>query len=708
MEKYSTCYGCALFDAPMAVNEKITNPDIVVVGGFPLEEDCKKAPFAAYKSMVVKKLLLGILNKMPAHKKPVIAYTYATMCCPKAHGFKVDAETVYKCASNLMSYLDRMRPKVIVAMGADAAKSLGIKGSQSDVRGGSYTIRLSDGTECRCIATYHIAQVDKSPGLLPVLQNDLQKAVTLATTDADDFKMEIKTAVAFEDVVALLDETEEFIKGATAEMAGKGRKLIVAVDTETTSVLPWHPDTRMIAVSMSYNNSSCLAYPVTHVAAGFTPAQIAFVLERTEQILAMPYLSIVMSNGKFDNQWLRYKYKLNIPVPEHDTMLLEHVLEEDKKGEYGLKDLIRDRVPALGGYEGELHEDLEAITATRHNAAKSAVDTLKEQYVEAVGTWWVSMDDALRSSLLARWIDTGHLQMSETASFAAVKYKKTKDQGLVPTKKYMTQVVKLVQKIPMDELESGDPSFAASVKDIKDQMAIAAEVKPATFEDIDIHKLLTYAAIDAFGTRTIFGMQLSRVKQEAAVMDNINKRLKEPLPTPPINVPYTNITMPMSNVLADMEFGGIRFDRDKALQYIDVVKEKMAEKLDAMYTEVGYKFNTSASAPDLARILYTEMGLPVLKTTDSGAPSTDADTLKELSDRHDNPFLSTILEYRKLDKCVNTYLISWYNKSAVDGKIHCSYNQIGTATYRLSSSNPNLGRSLEVVKPRELRGHPTA
>lgn len=107
-----------------------------------------------------------------------------------------------------------------------------------------------------------------------------------------------------------------------------------------------------------------------------------------------------------------------------------------------------------------------------------------------------------------------------------------------------------------------------------------------------------------------------------------------------------------------------------------------------MFTEVGRKFNPSSSAPDLGKILFNEMKLPVLKSTDSGAPSTDAETIKELSDRFDLPFLGSLLVYRKLDKCLHTYINNWLDMSRYDGRIHAKFNQIGTATYRLSSSNP--------------------
>lgn len=707
MNKFSTCTGCTLINAPMAKYDGAPDADIVVVGGYPLEVDCNNAPFVSYKSAMVRRMLADITKDMPKHVVPKIVYTYAAMCCPKDFEWKMEAETVHRCSVNLMSYLDRVRPKVIVAMGMDAARALGLKGSQGDLRGGMYTVRLANGVESRCFTTYHIAQVDKSPGFMPVLMNDLRKAVKFAVAGQEGLQMDLHIATTFEDTLALIDKASTDIDGYIAEFVSPGMQQLVSVDTETTSVLSYPEDTRMISVSISYDKVSGIAYPIDHVQAGFTPEQVGIVLKRTEELLSKPRLALVMNNAKFDTQWLKYKYGLQIPDASHDTMLLEHILEEDKKGEYSLKDIVRDRFPELGGYEANLHEDLDAVTAQRVEEAKQRATEIKDKIVATIAGWWCDLSDKQRSSILAGWVDAGHLLLSETGGLSSIKVRKVKGELRV-TKGYIKQITKLVDKVPMDALGEADESFASTIHALQMELARGSAVQPATFEDIELHKLLRYGAIDAFSTRQVFANQLERVKQENAIITRINRRRQVKLDIPDVLTPYRKITMPMCRVLTDMEYRGITLDRDKIVAYMDVVKEKMAEKLDAMYTTVGYKFNTSASAPDLSRILFEEMKLPVLKTTEGGAPSTDADTLKELSDRFDNPFLSQILSYRKLDKCLNTYLLSWFNRSALDGKIHCSYNQIGTATYRLSSSNPNLGRSLEVVKPRELRGHPTA
>ena len=139
-----------------------------------------------------------------------------------------------------------------------------------------------------------------------------------------------------------------------------------------------------------------------------------------------------------------------------------------------------------------------------------------------------------------------------------------------------------------------------------------------------------------------------------------------------------------------MEYHGVKLDRDRTQQYSDILTERLAELQDSIWTGMGERVNLSSSSPELSNFLYKKEKLDVPKYTASGDPSTDAETLRVLADKYNRPYLLDLLAYRKLDKCLHTYINNWLDLSKADGHIHCSFNQIGTATYRLSSSNPNL------------------
>lgn len=148
------------------------------------------------------------------------------------------------------------------------------------------------------------------------------------------------------------------------------------------------------------------------------------------------------------------------------------------------------------------------------------------------------------------------------------------------------------------------------------------------------------------------------------------------------------IEIPLIHVLARVEWNGIYID----LPWFRSLKERFRREREAVekqiHTEAGTEFNINSN-PQLREILFTRLGLPVLKKTSTG-PSTDATVLQELADGgHALPGL--LMEYRELSKLENTYLDAlpaMVNRQT--GRIHTSFNQTVAATGRLSSSDPNL------------------
>lgn len=281
-------------------------------------------------------------------------------------------------------------------------------------------------------------------------------------------------------------------------------------------------------------------------------------------------------------------------------------------------------------------------------------------------------------SLLSDWVTKGYLALADTTGLHEVKYRKYKGEMVIP-KKYRQAVTKLLANVPVAEI----PEEAHVPEPV-----IAEVLRTHSYEDADVGILLRYAAIDALTTRMICEAQNGDFVRDIVRMRNMEASLGRKIPALTCRQAMDRITIPLCECIAHMEYHGVRLDREKAKSYRDILVEKIAEAKDVMFTEVGRKFNPSSSAPDLGKILFDEMKLPVLKNTDSGAPSTDAETIKELSDRFDLPFLGSLLVYRKLDKCLHTYINNWLDMSQYDGRIHAKFNQIGTATYRLSSSNP--------------------
>src|SRR3989441_478771 len=114
----------------------------------------------------------------------------------------------------------------------------------------------------------------------------------------------------------------------------------------------------------------------------------------------------------------------------------------------------------------------------------------------------------------------------------------------------------------------------------------------------------------------------------------------------------------------------------------------MATLEQDIYRYAGEEFNIG-SPPQLRVILYEKLRLTSLKKTSKGALSTDADVLEKLRDQH--PIIDALLRYRELSKLKSTYLDALPPLvNPKTGRIHTTYNQVGAATGRLSSVNPNL------------------
>ncbi len=150
---------------------------------------------------------------------------------------------------------------------------------------------------------------------------------------------------------------------------------------------------------------------------------------------------------------------------------------------------------------------------------------------------------------------------------------------------------------------------------------------------------------------------------------------------------FAGLEMPLSGVLAEMEEAGIKLDLDLLKDLSRDIEKRLIKLISDIYEASGTQFNIN-SPKQLGQVLFEKLKLPVIKKTKTG-PSTDEEVLKRLSGRHELPAL--LLEYRQLSKLKNTYVDAL--PKLVDprtGRVHTSFNQTGTETGRLSSSNPNL------------------
>ena len=150
---------------------------------------------------------------------------------------------------------------------------------------------------------------------------------------------------------------------------------------------------------------------------------------------------------------------------------------------------------------------------------------------------------------------------------------------------------------------------------------------------------------------------------------------------------FSEVEIPLIPVLVNMEYNGIKVDTAVLREMSQDLNEQMTATEQELYQSIGHTVNIN-SPQQLSDLLFKELGLPHTKRTKTGY-STDANSLESLKGLH--PVVDKILGYRQVSKLKSTYVDALPDMvNPGTGRIHTSYNQTGSATGRISSSDPNL------------------
>lgn len=192
-----------------------------------------------------------------------------------------------------------------------------------------------------------------------------------------------------------------------------------------------------------------------------------------------------------------------------------------------------------------------------------------------------------------------------------------------------------------------------------------------TFNQIEIVQATQYAAEDADITMKLHQVLWQKLSTETKLVKL-----------------YHNIELPLLQVLSQVERNGVLIDSYLLQSHSNEIATRLTALEQSAYDLAGQTFNL-ASTKQLQEILFNKLGLPVLKKTPKGAPSTNEEVLEELAYDHQLPKI--LVEHRGLSKLKSTYtdkLPQMVNPKT--GRVHTSYHQAVTTTGRLSSSEPNL------------------
>ncbi|AFJ03370.1 DNA polymerase I [Methylophaga frappieri] len=196
--------------------------------------------------------------------------------------------------------------------------------------------------------------------------------------------------------------------------------------------------------------------------------------------------------------------------------------------------------------------------------------------------------------------------------------------------------------------------------------------KQLTFNQIALEQAVPYACEDADITMQLHQQLWPKIQA-----------------IPSLKTVYRELEMPLLPVLNTLERNGVHIDIFMLQQQSDTLAHDIVQLEKQAHELAEQPFNLG-SPKQLQEILYEKQGLPVLKKTPKGQPSTAENVLQDLADQ-DYPLPKVIMQYRSLSKLKSTYtdkLPQQVNQQT--GRIHTSYHQAVTATGRLSSSDPNL------------------
>lgn len=280
-------------------------------------------------------------------------------------------------------------------------------------------------------------------------------------------------------------------------------------------------------------------------------------------------------------------------------------------------------------------------------------------------------------------------------------------QGKIGKKKIDVTVEPVVAEYAAPDVEQGDEVEVVPYT----AKTFVAPAKPAekpvynTYEDYDYNELLTYAGIDTYATSKSVARMFPKLVERPEYKVHAGPNRMRTTRAPALIEVYEHCTQVIFDFICDLELAGINYDV-QANRELDVsMREEVVFLEDRIFTKLGKRVNLDSSDA-MSTLLYGELGFTAPHKTKSGADATDGGALltlagldplspgKYLTPDPERQFLADIAKRKNL-AAVHRGFIATYMDDYLqpDGRIHALYNQFGTSTFRLSSSEPNLNVS---------------
>jgi DNA polymerase I-like protein with 3'-5' exonuclease and polymerase domains len=614
-------------------------------------------------------------------------------------------DVLAQCNTYLSSTILSTRPKIIIAMGAAVMRQLGFKLKHKDARGKFFT---HPQFKAQVLVTFSQKALLAKPGLFETYKLDIQNAFERSQRGPDEEvtlekiagKYTIPTTV--EEAVQVCDDIVSYAK------KGDPANWAISVDTETTTLYPEKASAKVIGFCFGWGDglATTILYEHPHAPQEYLD-RLPEIREAIQRVLET-FKPKIFHNAKFDLKFIELKCGFTVRNVVWDTLLGEHLLDEDKKGSYGLKSLTAGWLPNYCGYEDKLYDllmlqaGISQVEATDKEISDQEV-SLQEDHPE-----YLAALKAFRDELVSYTIAQKQYALDMEVFALAL-------EGYVFVKAHLAgqQAAWRVEVSDWPKGKRGKPKKPVKwFRKPKKPKAIKKAKRPkdprtkkekqiskdAGFENVPIRELQIYGAVDADVTRQLTQVQQRRIKKEGSKVARLMR----------------SHAIPATRVLGAMEYNGLKVNRP----YIAVLDEGLRKIVNSTEYELYQMAGTTKAdgtplnlnhAGTLANVLYhwgwkhpdgTQMAPhEILARTKKGQPSTSAKLLGPMVRYEDEDkkiptqesyFIERLLRWRKSSKALNTFLANVRVLSKRDGFLHTQFHLNGTGTGRLSSSDMNM------------------
>lgn len=678
-------------------------------------------------STVLNRAIESARSLDPAFTYLGLRWLYAVKCAIR----KPHKGTLLACNSYLKQELSqvlagrqmtgRTRPVTIIACGIESLRALGVQvKGERDALGRVYeNVQVLPSLMANIVFVRSVAAIAATPGKYNSLVADVERAFRFATQ---------KQIVPF--TQAELEKTyhyprtvEELRKLVDYVIEYGGPDHLISFDTETNTRYPQLPLLECIMVSFAWDDQQAAAVPLWHP---------EFISQNGDAAGMWVEVLRLINSGKpltwhgfqydFKVFWAKGYPKGMVGNTRWDTLLGEHVLEEDKKQGYGLKPLTREFHPRYANYEDQLRLAHELTPDTDDDeTAKANLEAAARQLPQV-------LQDALKTAMDRGWI--------RDAEFQARTLGKAKKQPDVTAED--AQIIDLL----LTAKANGE------FKALKGVSTDPTEDKGG-YEKIDLKTLQFYAAIDADVGRQQAILQFNRMDDETEKLSRWQAYVERQIAiqTPgqdlqgkavyrraPCAKPLQHLLqhdyIPRQIELAKVEYAGIRIDlpylkqsQKDLVHTLAATREKIFElcgepfKLGSSAKKAnflffggrGYRHPDPALAEEMAATYPEDVeykdGLIRYRSqhyTREGAMQASTPVFKHLVARYKDPLANLLLSQGKADKLHRSFLVNIEKLAGMfGGRVHPGYLLHGTTTGRLASSSgvPKVGfNSQNLVK----------